>query len=306
MAHLRVKQLAHRAPFTSNRPCAYAGVMRFLSSCALCWLLLLTLALASGGTPAAQAAPRLPFAPGEVLEYELWWGPFPVGTITLTAQTVTLTDHPRLTTPAEKTLARPARTALHFTARTTSNEYADSIYMVRGTVQSWTDPGLRASLRYTKDQREGHANRIERVEFEPAQDRATFFLAGMRKGTQELPGQTLDPLAVFYWLRAYDGPLTPGSTISCTVSDGRSLVRGEAEVRRREPVMLPWKRYEDAYVIKPDLGAAGSVFDKIKDTQVTIWLSADQHRLPVKIQALTDLGLMSAMLRTHTPGTPTE
>jgi hypothetical protein len=62
-----------------------------------------------------------------------------------------------------------------------------------------------------------------------------------------------------------------------------------ARVVRRETISVPGGVY-DTFVIEPDLKHVGGVFEKKKDAKITIWVTADERRIPVKIASQVAIG----------------
>ena len=49
----------------------------------------------------------------------------------------------------------------------------------------------------------------------------------------------------------------------------------------------------DTYLIEPELKHVGGVFEKSKDAKIQLWVTADEHRIPVKIASKVAIGHFS-------------
>lgn len=244
-------------------------------------LTLLALLLAA---PAARADGSLPFCAGERLTFDLAWGVIPAGGAVIEVL-------PPESAPGEPAGAEPG---LHFRMRAWTNEFADVFYKVRDQVDSWTDPGLTRSLHYRKSQHEGRHHREILVRF--FWNNSTVGYENDVNGPKEpillMPG-TFDPLSVFYAFRSM--PLGPDSAALKPVTDGVKLVIGEARVLRRETVTVPAGTFE-AWLVEPDLRHIGGVFRKSPGAKLKVWITADQRKIPVRIESRVLVGSFTAEL----------
>jgi len=97
--------------------------------------------------------------------------------------------------------------------------------------------------------------------------------------------EVLDLLSSFYLLRGK--PLQVGESEMLHVYDSDRYVEVPVQVLNRERVRLPGFRNVDAIVIKPLLKTDG-IFKRTGD--VTIWLTDDAYRVPVKVETEIPLG----------------
>ncbi|MDA8428233.1 MAG: DUF3108 domain-containing protein [Geobacteraceae bacterium] len=113
-----------------------------------------------------------------------------------------------------------------------------------------------------------------------------------RSTTEPVPNdEVLDLVSGLYYLR--NRPLQVGQTELLHVFDSDTYTQLPVEVLRREQVRLPGFRKAEAIVIKPLLRTDG-IFKRTGD--VTIWLTDDEFKAPVKVETRIPLGRVTAEL----------
>lgn len=242
----------------------------------------LTLALFGGVFGAAVAENSVappPFEAGEKLTYSLGWQFITVGYAT----TEVLAD--------EKVDGRTVR-SFRMTART--GAVADRIFKVRDTLSSLAEYDVRRSLGFSKIQREGKTKRDESLEFDWETLTVHYLeaLKGKRVSTPIMEN-TLDPLSAFYFVRMQ--PFDVGSVIRGPLTDGKRCKIAELRVVAREKIKVNGKKY-DTFRLVPDMKDVGGVFEKSKDAQMTIWVTADHRHIPVKMASKVIVGSFVAEL----------
>ena len=73
------------------------------------------------------------------------------------------------------------------------------------------------------------------------------------------------------------------------VTDGKKCVMGHARVVKREKITVSAGTF-DTFLLEPELKDVGDVVKKSKDAKIRIWVSADERRIPVKIQSKVAVG----------------
>lgn len=244
-------------------------------------IVLLALLVLSGPAPAQGP---LPFCPGESLAFALSWGVIPAGEASIE---VLPPDLPPGFVPGSEPL-------LHLRMRAKTNSFADVFYKVRDQADSWTDPGLARSLHYVKSQHEGSYHREITVRF--FWNNSTVRYENDVNGPKEplilLPG-TLDPLSVFYGFRSRE--IGPDTAVWLPVTDGTKTVMGEAKVTGRERITVPAGEF-DTWVVVPDIRDLGGVFRKSPGARLTVWVTADARKIPVRIESKVLVGSFRAEL----------
>ena len=103
--------------------------------------------------------------------------------------------------------------------------------------------------------------------------------------------QVLDMITGFYFLR--NQPLEVGKSVMLHLFDNNTYSPVPVLVLRKERVVLPNLRTVEAIVVQPQLTTSG-VFNRTGD--LLIWLTADENRVPVKLETSIPLGKVTADL----------
>lgn len=231
--------------------------------------------------PAPAAAPRgVPFAVGERLAYDVSWSNY----VTAGTATATVVERRRV----------PGSTAYYIVAeghptpliarlfpvyyRADTLLHATSLLPERGSILG--EEGRRRRLGVTTFER-----RAGRVRFE--QTTTTVV-----RTVLPVPAETQDALSAFYVLRTK--PLEAGRRLTMPVSDGGTLLWVEIVVDGREPVRSGLGSLE-AWRLVPSIRDAGG--NSWTDRRLTVWLSVDDRRLPLRLQAELPVGTFDLVLR---------
>lgn len=246
-------------------------------------LFFLLAAIASVFFVCGAAAAPLPFRPGEKLNFKVRWGIVPAGEAVLEVR------------PVEEVKGVPS---YHFTLTARTTPFIDLFYKVRDRIDGYADLEMTHSLLY-KEEKRGRRKRRVVVEFDWKKGEAQRVSAGNKRPPVSLARGSFDPLSIFYAFRLRD--LERSKEIVIPVSDGKKLAAGRATVLKREAIDVLGKRY-DAYLVEPDLQAIGGVFEKSKDARLKIWVTADERRIPVKIESEVVVGSFVAELTSSLEG----
>jgi hypothetical protein len=118
---------------------------------------------------------------------------------------------------------------------------------------------------------------------------------------QPLPGDdVMDAVTGFYFLRNQE--LEVGKGVLLHLFDSNEYSPTTVEVLRRERIDLPGSREVDTLVLHPLFKTAG-FFRRTSD--IMIWLSDDQFRVPVRMETFITLGKVTAELIAAEAGVPT-
>lgn len=229
--------------------------------------LALLLAVVLAGQARAMSAP-------EKLTYSLSWLGIPVGSAT---QEFTEDG-------AGRRIVSHAR----------SNDWLSSFYPVDDRTESLLArdglfPGESRSFRMVF--KEGQRIRDRSLVFEPARRLAHFHdrVTGEQVDVPINP-PLFDVYASFYHVRSL--PLEVGKSHFLTILDGKEPRRIEVKVLRRERVSVPAGDFA-TIVVQPLVPAEG-IFEGKRG--ITIWLTDDRRRLPVKAQTKVKVGSVTAVL----------
>ncbi len=234
---------------------------------ALLWtfaLLMLLIAIPS------YAAGRIP----EKLIYSLSWAGIPVATATQE-----IVD--------EGELRRIVSTVR-------SNDWLSAFFPVNDRTDSFTTkevPFPGKSYYFRMQIREGRRSRDREITFDQAGRKALFHdRLGGEKAEIKIMENTYDIYSSFMYARFLE--LTVGTPVYLQILDGKELQRIEIRVLRKERVSTPLGQF-DTIVIEPMVKPEG-VFEGKKG--VTIWLTDDARRIPVKAQTKVTVGSVTALL----------
>lgn len=222
-------------------------------------------------SPQQLFARRVP----EKLVYSLSWMGIPVGTAT------------------QEIVEEGASHRITSTAR--SNDWLSAFFPVEDVIVSSLDkegapfPGL--TRRYRMQISEGSRRRDREIVFAPEKGTARFH--DHRSGEQvDIPitGTVYDIYGSFYYVRHL--PLQAGKPATVAVLDGKELRVIEVRVVGRERLKTVLGEV-DTIVIRPMVRSEGVFEGK---GGVTIWLTDDARRIPVRAQTKVKVGSVVATL----------
>ena len=140
-------------------------------------------------------------------------------------------------------------------------------------------------VRYEKQLEDQSYRGDFRVEFNRDTDTAEVWRNGARDPDVPVPGDVLDELSMIYALRSKE--MRIGDTYEFTVFTGKQLIPVSLLVKSRHLVSVPEP------VGKTPVYRLGS------DDGYAVWITADEHRIPVRIEApAKGFGRLVATLRT--------
>ena len=167
-----------------------------------------------------------------------------------------------------------------------SNPIADRIFKVRDKVETWIDEKGLFTRKIKKKIREGVYRKKSTVTID-----YTDSLLRADSKTFKIDQVIRDPYSLFYYLRTI--PLKVGDLLSFTTFDNNKFTDFQVTVHYKEKVKVPAGEF-NCFVIKP-FRAERSLFKS--RGEMTIWLSDDAQRLPVKIKSKATFGSMVLKLR---------
>ena len=103
--------------------------------------------------------------------------------------------------------------------------------------------------------------------------------------------QVMDVITGFYFLR--NQQLEVGKSLTLDLFANDTYAKTPVQVLRKERIRLPNLTEVEAFVVQPRLATSG-IFDKSGD--LFIWLTADENRVPVKLETSIPLGRITAEL----------
>lgn len=235
-------------------------------------------------TVQAHAA-ELPFGPGERLEYTIKWTMFHAADAVLEVM------------PDTEMKGVPAR---YFKAKAKSASWIDNIYKVRDTLEAWTNLDVTHSLRYKKDQNEGSYHKKVDLIFDKVTNHTHRYSRGKYSKSLAQPVDVFDPMSILFAFRKE--ALHEGMHFVANVTDGKKSVKSEAFVEGQERVKTEAGKF-DTFRVRLDIKHLSGVFKKSKDASITVWFTADDRRIPVKVKSKVVVGHFTMELVKYTPPT---
>lgn len=170
----------------------------------------------------------------------------------------------------------------------------DAFFKVRDINQSWLDAQTFYSRGYGQSVREGNYKRDEWVIFDPA-NRRYYGQIQKKEAPREISGpleaDVTDFLTALYYVRAQK--LEPGKDIVFDIINREKQYPLIVKVHGRERVKTPAGHF-DCIKVEPQLRGEGIFVAKGKS--LTVWLTDDAYRMPVKMKTEVFIGSVSATL----------
>ncbi|HMJ19651.1 MAG TPA: DUF3108 domain-containing protein [Gemmatimonadaceae bacterium] len=239
------------------------------------------------GTPPTTAAPtivvpstikraKVPFGPGERMEYDVKFGALRVGNAHME---VVALDNLR------------GRAVWHTAFWVQGGNF---LYRVNDVYESWMDAETLSSLRFVQELEEGGKDIERRFEIYP--ERAVFIQTSKKPPKEEKSvSQPLDDGSFLYFIRTI--PLEVGQTYDFNryFRPDRNPVR--IRVLRKERVRVPAGTF-DAIVIQPVIKTKG-IFSE--NGHAEIWLTDDERHVMVQLKSKLSFGSLNLYLKSYLP-----
>lgn len=175
-----------------------------------------------------------------------------------------------------------------------SNGFFSKIYKVWDRAQTFVDVETVLPWRFEKHLREGGYKKDLVIKFDPERGFARY-----ENGDEVVISPwTQDELSAFYYLRTL--PLEVGRDVFIDNHTNRKNYPLKVIVHRRETVEVSAGTF-DCWVIEPVI-REGGIFTA-KGT-LTIWLTADEYRMPVQMRTKIVVGAITASLQEYKRGEP--
>jgi Protein of unknown function (DUF3108) len=233
---------------------------------------------AAAQTVVASTAKRakVPFGPGERMEYDVKFGALKVGNAHM--EVVGL-DNIR------------GRRAWHTAFWVRGGTF---LYRVNDVYESWMDAETLSSLRFVQDLEEGRNDTERRFEIYP--ERAIFIQTSKKPLQEEKSvGQPLDDGSFLYFIRTL--PLVVGQTY-----DFERYFRPDRNpvlirVLRKERIRVPAGTF-DAIVLQPIIKTKG-IFSE--NGHAEVWVSDDDKRIVLQLKSKLSFGSLNLYLKSYFP-----
>jgi hypothetical protein len=225
--------------------------------------------------PAVNRA-KVPFGPGERMEYDVRFGAIKVGNARM--EVVGL-DNLR------------GRSAWHTAFWVQGGNF---LYRVNDVYESWIDAETLSSLRFVQELEEGGKNTERRFEIFP--ERSVFIQTSKKPAKEEQSvSQPLDDGSFLYFIRTI--PLEVGQTYDFHryFRPDRNPVR--IRVLRKERVRVPAGTF-NAIVLQPVIKTKG-IFSE--NGRAEVWLSDDDRRIMLQLKSKLSFGSLNLFLKSYVP-----
>lgn len=216
---------------------------------------------------------------GEYLEYSIDYGFYTAGTATMSVLGTEMVN---------------GAPSFHIQTTARSNDFISRFYKVRDQVNSYIDTQGIFSRRIEKILREGDYHSDRFVDFYP--DRQIAVSTVDKHAVTEIPLYMQDVLSSLYLIRTY--PLEVGKDFSITTYADGKVYPLKVTVHKMETISVPAGKFR-CYVVEPFLQSDGIFRQKGK---LTVWLTADEHRIPVKMTSKIVIGSIGTNLTTYRLG----
>ncbi|MGN7611556.1 DUF3108 domain-containing protein [Magnetococcales bacterium HHB-1] len=156
------------------------------------------------------------------------------------------------------------------------------------------------SQRYLKHQKGKKKRKTEHV-FHRAEQKVTYTILSKpddKRYFEKLPIKINDPLASFYAFRYRPYPWNEGDIFDLPMIGGRKRLDAKVRIGQQTRLYTPLGWF-DVIPVYPVLKKS-KLFHK--DESLTIWVSMDHHRLPVRIDSDVKVGFVSADLIEYKDG----
>ena len=213
-----------------------------------------------------------PFRPGEKLRFVLKWTFIKAGEATLEVLPFETVNGVR---------------SYHFVLTAKSTSFLDKFYKVRDRIDAYANEKMSRSVFFKKHQEEGKTHRDVEVHFNWLTREVQYSNFGKKKDPVPLLPGAFDPLSAFYFCRFFD--LDQHQIVERPITDGKKCVMGRLKVVGKEKIRLSVGTY-DSFVLEPELRHVGGVFEKSRDAKIRLWVSADKHRIPLRIRSKVVVG----------------
>ncbi len=220
---------------------------------------------------------EVPYAPGEFLLFSIDYGPVNAGEASLEVRDV---------------IDSGGHRCYRIESKARSNRFFSAFYMVRDKVVSHIDTETLFSRYFSKRLREGDYRKNIAIRFDHDSGLARY--ADQRE--LEIPSGVHDILSAFYFVRTLE--LQPGASTFIHTHSSHKNYDLEVIVHGRETIKVPAGTF-DCYRVEPVILGEG-LFQF--EGKLTLWLTADERRLPVLMKTKVKVGAIDASLKEFTLG----
>ncbi len=185
--------------------------------------------------------------------------------------------------------------ALHASA--TSSPPFSFFYRIRNSLESTVSAATFLPVKFEKNRREAVFRRNIKIEFDRKKNLA---VPGDGSEPFSVPRGVHDYLSAFYHMRGLD--YVPGESIVFSATGGRKTYDVEIEALRKETMVYRGREF-DTFVVRPSAGdfETGGLVKK-DSPDMLVWITADERRLPLRLELDVAFGRVIMMLINYTEG----
>ncbi|SLM29846.1 conserved exported hypothetical protein [Desulfamplus magnetovallimortis] len=180
----------------------------------------------------------------------------------------------------------------HFVLKLKTSSTVDIFYKIRERIESYTDVDISRSLFYRK-KATGKDKKDIVINFDWEKQKASYSNFGNPRDSIDIQSGSFDPLSALFGIRNKE--FAVASEITFPITDGKRCFIGKAHIVKKELIELNGTTY-DTYLIEPELEHFDGVFKKSKDPELKIWMTADERKLPVRIECKVIVGSITGEL----------
>jgi hypothetical protein len=231
--------------------------------------------LALAGAARADDADSVPFAVGEKLTYQVFWGPFVVGRATLEVAGMEMVD---------------GHDCYHLVAQAKTSGVIDLLYPIDSTAESWLDCDGLFSRRYREDRTEGkrHRNTESHYDYANKETVITNHVNGRQRHVL-LDRPVQDVVSSLYVVRTKKLLLDSDQMFAINADNTTYNVTIHPDERK-----LIWvKPFGDVQALRIEPNPTLSVVSA-NNGRMWFWISDDERHLPLLVNS--DLKFGSAKL----------
>ena len=225
---------------------------------------------------------KAPFADGELLTHELYFRFLTVGTGTMSV---------------DKGVSYDGQPAIHLSGAVSASAFG--LTSMAGANDSWIDPTGLFSLGFVTDQDGPKVDDREEWRLDNTKAIATRDRVRKKGDAPETASHkeyalakthVQDVFSMLYFFRAF--PVKVGDVLESDVYVSKKLWSLKFRVVKRENVKVPAGKFACLKVV-PEITRDG---EKAQSGQVTVWVTDDAQKIPVKIWTATKFGKLEAAL----------
>ncbi len=222
------------------------------------YLFIILVFLLPGSLPAKS---QNNFVPGEKMKFIIFFGPLNGGIVETSLREAQF----------------KGQRAYHARMEARSIGVADILYKVRDAYEAYFDPDKILPFRSIRDIHEGKYEKYDEVDYDHANNR----VFSVNSGEHEVPPDIMDMVTVFYYLRNYDfSKLEYNEVIDITTWFDDEVFPFDMRYRGIETIRTKMGKYNCIKLVP--YVEPGRIFESEDD--MTIWLSNDYNRVPIRIK----------------------